>query len=110
MLDDPLRAFVLCGFDSINVFPTGLGALIEDNRASCASGDLAQVFPLLAERHPFFAAAQRQAHPYFAALQKRVPEWRSTAWKLLLKKIPMAFDVLSGPECWGWPALLPRVR
>ena len=103
-----IRFGPLCFVDSINVFPTGLGALIEDNRASCASGDLAQVFPLLAERHPFFAAAQRQAHPYFAALQKRVPEWRSTAWKLLLKKIPMAFDVLSGPECWGWPALLPQ--
>ena len=29
-------------------------------------------------------------------------------WQLLLKKIPMPFDVMCDPDCWTWPALLPQ--
>ena len=94
--------------DSTNIFPAGLSKLIEDCKTSCRGRDPGEAFPLLAERHPLFAAAQKQAHPCFMALQRRVPEWRAKVWELLLKKIPMPFDVLTGPECWNWPALLPQ--
>ena len=92
--------------DSTNIFPTSLASLIEDCKATCAGRDPAEAFPLLAERHPLFAAARRQSHPYFAAVQRSMPEWRAMVWRLLLKKIPMPFDVLTGPGCWDWPALL----
>ena len=81
--------------DSTNIFPAGLSKLIEDCKTSCRGRDPGEAFPLLAERHPLFAAAQKQAHPFFMALQRRVPEWRAKVWELLLKKIPMPFDVLS---------------
>ena len=60
MLDGslPLR-FV----DSTNIFPAGLSKLIEDCKTSCRGRDPGEAFPLLAERHPLFAAAQKQAHP-----------------------------------------------
>ncbi|OLP75207.1 hypothetical protein AK812_SmicGene45032 [Symbiodinium microadriaticum] len=81
--------------DSLNVFPTSLASLIDDNKASCSN--LSEAFPLLSLRHPIFAAAELDA-----------PERRSKAWELLLKKIPMPFDALCDPACWTWEALLPR--
>ena len=93
-----MRLGPLCFLDSMNIFPTGLSNLIEDCKASCKGGDLAEAFPLLAERHPLFAEAQ--------SLALSLPEWRSKVWQLLLKKIPMPFDVMCGPDCWTWPALL----
>ena len=81
--------------DSMNIFPVGLSELIADCKASSLSRDPADAFPLLAERHPVFAAARQQGEEYW-----------NKAWKLLLKKIPMPFDVFSGPSCWQWPAFL----
>ena len=69
-----IRVGPLCFVDSMNIFPTGLSNLIEDCKASCVGGDLAKAFPLLAERHPLFASAQRQTHPFFAAVQRSLPE------------------------------------
>ncbi|CAE7685209.1 unnamed protein product, partial [Symbiodinium necroappetens] len=94
--------------DSMNSFPTSLASLIDDCRAACVGGDPADAFPLLSERHPLFAAAERQAHPCFMAVQRTVPEFRAKVWQLLLRKIPMPFDVLTDPGCWSWEALLPR--
>ena len=54
--------------DSTNIFLAGLSKLIEDCKTSCRGRDPGEAFPLLAERHPLFAAAQKQAHPCFMAL------------------------------------------
>ena len=84
--------------DSMNVFPAGLGDLIDDLKSTAGDdGDLGQTFPLLAQRHPLLAKTSSQDQ-----------ETRQKAWELLLQKLPMPFDVMSNPACWQWPALLPR--
>ena len=74
--------------DSMNVFPTGLSTLIDDCRASCEGGDLAQVFPLLSERHPYFAAAEREALAPQTANAIRLDVWP--------RELDMASAVASG--------------
>ena len=51
-----VRLSPLLFLDSCNIFPTSLEALISDLRST--EENPAQAFPLLAERHPVFAAAE----------------------------------------------------
>ena len=90
-----VRLGPLLFLDSCNIFPTSLEALISDLRGT--EENPAQAFPLLAERHPVFAAAE------LCEDRNR----REQVWSKLLKKIPMPFEKLTGPECWDLPALMP---
>ena len=82
-----VRLGPLLFLDSCNIFPASLDALIKD--LASTESDPAKAFPLLAERHPLFKDAEPRV------------------WQLLLKKIPMPFEKLAGPECWSMPALMP---
>ena len=90
-----MRLGPLLFLDSCNIFPTSLDALISDLRSTEENPALA--FPLLAERHPVFAAAE--------LCEDR--DRREQVWSMLLKKIPTPFEKLTGPECWDLPALMP---
>ena len=107
-----IRLGPLVFLDSCNIFPASLDALISDLRST--EKDPAKAFPLLAERHPLFARAElfkdegRYAHPIFAKSWKtNVTFYREHVWHLLLKKLPMPFEKLTGPECWDMDALMP---
>ncbi|CAE7855129.1 unnamed protein product [Symbiodinium microadriaticum] len=90
-----VRLGPLVFLDSCNIFPTSLDALIADLRST--EKNPAKAFPLLAERHPHFKGAELHEDEGY----------RAQVWSMLLKKIPMPFERLTGPECWGMPALMP---
>ena len=107
-----VRLGPLVFLDSCNIFPASLDALIADLRNT--EKDPAKAFPLLAERHPLFANAElfkeeaRLAHPVFAKMWKQNRTfYREQVWNLLLKKIPMPFERMAGPECWEMDPVMP---
>ena len=84
-----VRLGPLLFLDSCSIFPTSLDALISDLRST--EENPAQAFPLLAERHPVFAAAE--------LCEDR--DRREQVWSMLLKKIPMPFEKLDWARMLG---------
>ena len=106
-----VRLGPLVFLDSSNIFAAPLDSLIADLKST--EEDPAKAFPLLAERHPLFKDAElyrnQFAHPVFTKLWNRnCTAYRETVWQLLLKKIPMPFEKLTGPECWDMEAVMPH--
>ena len=108
------RLGCLCFIDSTNFYKASLGSLIDELHKTSPE-DPSAVFKQMADLHPELQPAalteQRRCnlHRYFAPacpFEEVVEEdFKLWTWQLLLRKLPMPFDKMSGPEVWRRPAV-----
>ena len=85
--------------DSMNVFPTSLASMIDEQ--------LPELFPLMASLHPELQLRT----PTDSPPQRRPLKQRRThcdleqAWDCILRKLPMPFEHFCGAEAWEKPAV-----
>ena len=100
--------------DSVNFYKSSLGDLIDELAKTAKDGNLAAKFPHVAAIHPELqdaALTNERRRKLWQHFQPESPSdaWRAEpletfrrwTWKLLLRKLPMPFDHMHGPEMWS---------
>ena len=106
------RIGCLCFIDSMNFYKASLGSLMDDLKKTNPDNP-SQVFRLMSEIHPELQEAAltedrcRRLHQYFEPERsfeeidkEQFSRW---TWELLLRKLPMPFERMCGPEIWQLP-------
>ena len=108
--------------DSVNFYKQSLGDLMDELKKSAQNGDLASIFPNIAAVHPdlqeerLTEERRKRLWLHFAPPGSPEEGWRVCpladfkrwTWELLLRKLPMPFEHMAGPEVWLREPVWPR--
>ena len=104
--------------DSMNFYKQGLGDLMSELKKTAPQGDMSAVFRHVALTHPDLSderltdERRRRLWLHFAPEQPEegwrdcpLEVYRRWTWELLLRKLPMPFEHMSGPQVWETEAV-----
>ena len=98
--------------DSSNTYKESLGSLIDELKQDLADDQVSSAFPIIAARHPELQKdkltdeRRRRLHSLFGDVGTGWDMFDDElyliwTWKLLLRKLPMPFDEMTGPSDWS---------
>ena len=100
--------------DSMNFYKAPLSGLMDELRLA-SPNDPSKVFVQMAQLHPELQPSaltperRRNLRRFFAPERELTSvtedEFKQFTWKLLLRKLPMPFERMVGPEVWNMPAV-----
>ena len=99
--------------DSFNFYHASLSKLMDELAKTAEDGDLSSVFRHVAATHPELQPEAMTAERRERLRQKFAPgshdieeeQYKKWVWHLLLRKLPMPFDYMTGPEVWNESAV-----
>ena len=107
--------------DSMNFYKQSLGDLMSELKKTATDGDVSVVFQHVAMTHPDLSEerlTEERRRRLWRLFSPELPEegwadcplqqYKQWTWELLLRKLPMPFEHMSGPEVWARDPVWPR--